>query len=73
MGLTRYPPDELQIVLGHKSPCKKALTYDTEFPKINLHTTRDPILHDKRKVWDQGLLPKSLREYQARIMSFAEL
>lgn len=67
-------PDALQAILAPKSPCIKPPFYDIDYPLSSLRMTRDPVLHDKRrKVWDQGLSIKSLREYQARITTLADL
>ena len=67
-------PDALQAILAPKSPCIKPPFYDIDYPLSSLRMTRDPVLHDKRrKVWDQGLSIKALREYQARIITLANL
>lgn len=67
--MTFLGPNELSIidanfvqsVYGIRSRCKKAAWYNSSWPLVSLHETRDQKLHDqRRKIWDKGFSIKGV-------------
>jgi cytochrome P450 len=73
MNLSVSVPEAVQIVLGSESKCSKTDWYETSLPLVNLHTTRDKKIHEKRrKVFSRAFSPQALRDYEPRINMHAE-
>lgn len=65
-------PDAVEAVLGPLSKCYKAPWYDLSLPLVSLHNARDKQIHSKRRrVWDKGFNAQSLRNYESRVVGFA--
>ncbi|KAB8360826.1 hypothetical protein FH972_024560 [Carpinus fangiana] len=61
------------LVLGPGSKCTKAVWYDMGKPLMSMHQVRSKALHDKRRrVWDHGFGAKALRDYENRVIGYAE-
>lgn len=59
-------------MLGPRSKCYKAPWYDLSLPLVSLHNARDRQVHSKRRrVWDKGFNAESLRNYESRVVGFA--
>ncbi len=60
--LTVFNPEIMAAFDGRVNKCSKSVWYDFLWPMVGLNTTRDKVLHDKRRrVWDQGFTTKGSR------------
>ena len=68
-------PSAVEIVHGPKTRCYKADWYDLGLPLTTLHQMRDRVMHDKRRKlgWDKAFSIKSLRSYENRVTSYADV
>jgi tryprostatin B 6-hydroxylase len=67
-------PDAVQATLGSKSKCTKSPWYEQSLPVVNLHTSRDKKVHERRrKVFSKAFSPAALRDYEVRVVEHAEL
>jgi hypothetical protein len=67
-------PDGAQVISGLQSKCTKGSWYDGDYPLQSLHTTRDKMLHDKRRrIWAPAFSDKALRGYEKRIKVYNDL
>lgn len=57
--VTLFTADAFVAVHGPGSTFKKGDWYDFLLPNVNMHTTRDKVVHDqRRRIWDHGFSMK---------------
>lgn len=68
-------PRAVEIVHGPKSKCSKSEWYDLTLPLTTLHQMRNRAMHDRRRRggWDKAFNAKSLRGYESRVTSYADV
>ncbi|RFU29400.1 hypothetical protein B7463_g6939, partial [Scytalidium lignicola] len=70
--ITIYLPEAIPVIYGPSSKCTKAPRYDVSWPTVSMHASRDKTLHDKRRrIWDRAFSTKSLRNYESRVLGYA--
>lgn len=53
--LSLMHPDAIPAIYGSQSQCRRAPWYDMAHPNVSLQSSRDQVLHDRRRrVWDKG-------------------
>ncbi|KAL2872693.1 cytochrome P450 [Aspergillus lucknowensis] len=64
-------PEAVVALYGPQAQLSKGPWYHVLHPRVSLQTERDPKTHARRrKVWDQGLSSKSLRNYEDRVAKY---
>ncbi|KAE8036859.1 hypothetical protein FH972_009492 [Carpinus fangiana] len=66
-------PEGVKVVYGLGSKCSKAAWYDNDAPLTSMHTSRNRVMHDRRRrVWSPAFSDKALRGYEERIKPYGQ-
>lgn len=66
-------PKAVSAIYGVGSPCRKAVWYEQNRPVISMQTTRDRVMHDKRRrMWSAAFSDKALRAHEERIKPYQD-
>ncbi|KAF2501920.1 putative P450 monooxygenase [Lophium mytilinum] len=68
-------PDAVELIYGPRTRCTKAPWYDISMPLVSMHQNRNKAEHDRRRrsAWDKGFGAKALRDYEPRVVNYADL
>ncbi|KAL4951186.1 cytochrome P450 [Aspergillus filifer] len=78
--IVRVGPSELSLanpaaikkVHWPQATPRKSPTYDQQYPRVSLVTTRDTQQHTQlRKIWDRGFNTRALKDYSCRVQKHA--
>ncbi|VUC30184.1 unnamed protein product [Clonostachys rosea] len=66
-------PEAVMAIHGPKSTCVKGPWYTINNPMISLQMIRSKPQHvHRRRIWDRGFSAKALRDYEPRVVDYAE-
>ncbi|KAI0864888.1 cytochrome P450 [Xylaria cubensis] len=67
-------PKAVQAIYGPGSKCRKSEFYDLTQPMVSMHSTRDNVLHSKRRrLWSTAFGDRNLRDYEERMVQYRAL
>ncbi|KAG4415830.1 hypothetical protein IFR04_011010 [Cadophora malorum] len=68
-----FHPEALVAMNAPGSTCFRSDWYDGLYPLQSLANIRNPVIHDqRRRVWDKALSATAVRDYDSRIIKYAE-
>ncbi|KAK0118485.1 hypothetical protein ONS96_011582 [Cadophora gregata f. sp. sojae] len=71
--ITIFHPDALVAMNGPGSTCTRSDWYDGLYPLQSLANIRSPAVHDqRRRIWDKAFSAGAVRDYDSRIIKYAE-